>query len=65
MSARPVCEKTGKRMYGSAHQARLAMAYASNKIRVYRCDHCHQLHVTSQAEPLIRSARRGDGRMVW
>jgi hypothetical protein len=65
MNVRQTCDETGKRMYTSHRQAKLAMATASNKIRVYRCDYCHHLHVTSMAEPQTRSVHHGDGRMVW
>jgi hypothetical protein len=46
----PICERTGKRCYTSMAQARRAMAMASNKVRVYRCEHGHHFHVTSQAD---------------
>lgn len=54
----PICEQTGKRCYSSPHQARKGNATASNKIRVYRCEHGHHWHVTSQREPTDQQGRR-------
>ena len=47
---RHVCQDTGKREYPSERAARKAMAKASNKIRVYRCEHGPHYHVTSMAD---------------
>lgn len=46
-----ICEQTGKRSFSSERQARRATKTASNKIRVYRCEHGAHWHVTSQAQP--------------
>lgn len=48
MTDRRLCPTTGKRCYLSAHDARRAMAKASNRVLVYRCPYCRALHVTSR-----------------
>lgn len=60
-----ICVHTGKRCFSSEKTARRATATASNKIRVYRCEHGNHFHVTSEVEPFEdypRSRRRGRGR---
>lgn len=44
------CPTTGKRCYDSERLAKRLMRTAHNRIRVYRCEFCHCLHVTSKAE---------------
>jgi uncharacterized protein YwlG (UPF0340 family) len=50
MADHPRCEATGKRCFGSARRARLATRTASNRLRVYRCEHCNRLHVSDADE---------------
>lgn len=40
------CAQTGKRCFGSKHQARCANRKVANKFRVYICPHCHRFHIT-------------------
>jgi len=41
-----ICERTGKRRHPSEHVARASMRKASGRVKVYRCRHCGDLHVT-------------------
>lgn len=41
-----VCERSGKRCYGSKRVAIQASAGMRNAIRAYLCPECHRWHVT-------------------
>jgi hypothetical protein len=49
------CEATGKRRYGSERAARQACATLNARVRVYRCEYCHDVHVAN-------ADKRGRGR---
>ena len=49
-AGRQICQDTGKRCFASERAARRSMAKASNKVRVYRCEHGPHYHVTSMAD---------------
>lgn len=42
------CEQTGKRQFSSKHAARAGMRGLKASLRVYRCEHCRDFHLTSQ-----------------
>ncbi len=54
MADRQLCPATGKRTYGSRHEAHRRMKSAGTRIRVYFCDCCHGWHVTKEPIGLHR-----------
>jgi hypothetical protein len=48
-----LCEKTGKRCFSSADEARRGMKRLSARIRIYKCPECKYYHYTKQAEGKI------------
>lgn len=47
------CPKTGKTRYTSEERAKKAMKgiRSGDRLRTYRCPHCRDIHLTSQARP--------------
>lgn len=49
VTARPLCDATGKRRYPSERAAKQAHAKSGKRIRVYLCrDFCGEYHVTTE-----------------